>query len=381
MDKWLPGFANGTSPSSPCTCANGLGDKHGCDEGLRASTGGQACLWFSQGCSIGCDTCEGFDWGQQHAHGRAHCKSPIEPTLRHEAWTMNVAATPGSANDSYRYNPWRAPGTAPVMDPCGQAGGRYNWQPAGGDAVFANTSLASFGDFGSTLPRFPSARWFAGSHVEVAWAIRFNHGGGYQVTASLPCASGAVCAVLTCPLPRQYRLCPADEEPSEACFQRLPLPFDRTKQALVWNNGTRWPMGANAIFVDEGTVPAGSTCARLGPRPCHPHIAHRRGALLLSWARNPIPRVNDNNQGQQDAAACPGPNGASGLGCVQFPPPVRRRHACPTLRTASSARGCRAAVPRRLHGRGGLHARPPAVEHRRLGAGRVLGRLDARHDP
>ncbi len=71
------------------------------------------------------------------------------------------------------------------MDPCGQAGGRYNWQPAGGDAVFANPSLARFGDFGSTLPRFPGARWFAGSQVEVAWAIRYNHGGGYQASSPL----------------------------------------------------------------------------------------------------------------------------------------------------------------------------------------------------
>jgi hypothetical protein len=42
----------------------------------------------------------------------------------------------------------------------------------------------------------------------------------------------------------------------------------------------------------------------------------------FSWDRKPIPRVNDNNQGQQNAAACPGPNGTSGVGCVQFPPQV-----------------------------------------------------------
>ena len=61
----------------------------------------------------------------------------------------------------------------------------------------------------------------------------------------------------------QYRLCPAGEEPSEACFQRMPLPFDRTKQALLWNNGTRLPLAG--VFVDEGTTPAGSTCAPTRP--------------------------------------------------------------------------------------------------------------------
>ena len=55
---------------------------------------------------------------------------------------------------------------------------------------------------------------------------------------------------------------------------------------------------AQGVFVDRGPKPAGSM-----------------------WARNPIPRVNDNNQGQADAAACPGPDGTSGLGCVQFEPP------------------------------------------------------------
>ena len=29
----------------------------------------------------------------------------------------------GSANDTYRFHPWRAPGSAPVTDPCGTAGG------------------------------------------------------------------------------------------------------------------------------------------------------------------------------------------------------------------------------------------------------------------
>ena len=38
-----------------------------------------------------------------------------------------------SEEDSYRYNPWRAPGRAPVVDACGQAGGEYAFQNIGGD--------------------------------------------------------------------------------------------------------------------------------------------------------------------------------------------------------------------------------------------------------
>ena len=45
----------------------------------------------------------------------------------------------GTKEDAYRYNPWRAPGYAPVVDPCGQAGGEYNGQHIGGDSVFTTT--------------------------------------------------------------------------------------------------------------------------------------------------------------------------------------------------------------------------------------------------
>ena len=35
----------------------------------------------------------------------------INATLPREAWTMNVHAVEGSAEDRYRFNPWRAPGS------------------------------------------------------------------------------------------------------------------------------------------------------------------------------------------------------------------------------------------------------------------------------
>jgi hypothetical protein len=37
--------------------------------------------------------------------------------------TANRGAVPGSAKDIYKYNPWRSPGSAPVLDACGMAGG------------------------------------------------------------------------------------------------------------------------------------------------------------------------------------------------------------------------------------------------------------------
>lgn len=204
-----------------------------------------------------------------------YCNSTLQPTLPREAWHMNIDAVEGAQNDSYRFNPWRAPGHAPVVDACGQAGGKYKETPVGGDSVYSPTVHAQMGDLGSkVLPAGPpGAVWTAGASVKVSWGIRYNHGGGYQ-----------------------YRLCPAHEALTESCFQRMPLEFNQSQQALVWNNGTRYPI--KGVFVDKGTWPAGST-----------------------WARNPIPRVNDDNWGLHDESSCPGPNGRSGPGCMQFPAP------------------------------------------------------------
>eukprot|EP00756_Hemistasia_phaeocysticola_P046860 Hpha_TRINITY_DN206_c0_g1::TRINITY_DN206_c0_g1_i1::g.83750::m.83750 len=286
VDRSLPAFRDGRSPETPCTCSNGVGGPNagteGCDEGIRAG-GGQACLWFNQGCSIGCDKCTGEGPGvAPHADKIGfrvrYCNSTLEPTLPKKFWTMNLGAEEGSVNDSYRYNPWRAPGYAPVGDACGIAGGRLPSQPSGGDAVYTTTQYATLGDGSDVLPPMPGGTvWTAGSSAEVAWGIRYNHGGGYQ-----------------------YRLCPRgphlNNTISEECFQRMPLQFDRTKQALVWINGTRFPI--EGAFVDSGVWPVGST-----------------------WARNPVPRINDDNKGLQDFAGCPGPNGRSGPRCMQFPAP------------------------------------------------------------
>ena len=94
-----------------------------------------------------------------------------------------------------------------------------DYVPQWGDYV--PTRFAKHGDVGSLhLPIQPSGTvWKAGGVAEVVWQIGANHGGGYA-----------------------YRLCPLGEALTEACFQDHPLPFDQTKQALLFPNGTRLPI-------------------------------------------------------------------------------------------------------------------------------------------
>ena len=138
---------------------------------LNASNG-QSCYWFSNGCTVGCDACDGT---QNHVgHGnqkflykgmsaatlrsqnitldhpwnpapgdmqldpasiktleiKANCENPAgkptvcDPRLR----TANAHAECGGPQDIYYYSPWRAPGAAPVIDACGSAGGRFPGQ-------------------------------------------------------------------------------------------------------------------------------------------------------------------------------------------------------------------------------------------------------------
>lgn len=197
---------------------------------------------------------------------------------------MNRIAVAGSVNDTYRYNPWRAPGFAPVTDACGRAGGTDLAHKGPGVATYSDNEFAKMGDLGSTvLPPAPSGTvWAAGTAVEVSWGIRYNHGGGYA-----------------------YRLCPANASLTEECFMQTPLEFLRDKQALMWNNGTRLPI--NGTFVNEGTKPAGST-----------------------WAMNPIPRIDFNAHGSGQPVnftGCQFVNGVvTGQACRQFDAPCSWDH-------------------------------------------------------
>ena len=118
------------------------------------------------------------------------------------------------------------------------------------EGQYVNTTHARHGMKGTSLPPLDTGTvCTAGGEEPVVFAVKFNHGGGYS-----------------------YRLCPADEELTEACFQKHPLDF-APKQALLFPNGSTLDVSASAVFVNEGTSPAGSmwtrvalSAAGLGPR-------------------------------------------------------------------------------------------------------------------
>jgi len=261
--KWVP-VAGARNGNSGCSCTGSSG---GCDAGInRNQTNGQPCLWFSQGCSPGCKTCTG-----ENGHTTQPLCDNWMPPTNNDTRTRTEDPTDPT---SYLYTPWRAPGFAPVADACGLAGGTLPAHAGGGVAVFYPTPFAKQGDKGSEVLKKGLAMetWVAGTSVEVAFGIRYNHGGGYQ-----------------------YRLCPAAENLTEACFQQMPLEFDVTKQQLQWNNGTR--LSIPGTWVNKGTSPPGSV-----------------------WAMNPIPRIDwGGGGGSKDSGGCRGTR--RGKNCVNFKPP------------------------------------------------------------
>ena len=81
--------------------------------------------------------------------------------------------------------------------------------------------------------------------MHVSWSLTANHGGGYQVSHVSYCSTchvSPVPAVLYCTI-LQYRLCPADQALTEACFQKMPLEFVG-QQGFVWADGTDHWVGA-----------------------------------------------------------------------------------------------------------------------------------------
>ena len=217
--------------------------------GQLSGKNAQACYWFSNGCSIGCPECDGQTRGPLSIHaektdtcGKNYKATVCDPKFR----TVNTVAECGSDADTYYYSPWRAPGSAPVFDSCGMAGGTQNWGHYG--AQYKTSPNAKQGDLGSqTLPEYSTGvTWKAGELVNVSWSITANHGGGYQ-----------------------YRLCPKSENLTEECFQKMPLEFVGL-QGFEWGDGT--VVFFEGTYVSEGTIPAGST-----------------------WAMNPVPR-NDTLQ-------------------------------------------------------------------------------------
>lgn len=168
-----------------------------------------------------------------------------------------------TTQDYYFFSPWRAPGSAPVIDACGVAGGRLPGQGIGGaGAQYQNTTRAKRGDRGSSLPPMPSqATWQAGTAVEVGWTVQANHGGGYA-----------------------YRLAPAEAPLTEETFRKMALDFTGNS-ILRWGGNKDTQLEFNTTEkgweTREGTVPAGST-----------------------WRKNPIPSGLWQREGAQFEPVC-----------------------------------------------------------------------------
>lgn len=175
------------------------------------------------------------------------CSTPLNATVCEPSQrTVNTDAPCGGPTDYFYYSPWRRPGSAPVIDSCGSAGGRIAGQGAGDfGARYQNTTHAKIGDLGSNLPYIPSSvEWVAGNDYEVSWTLQANHGGGYS-----------------------YRLCPLGSTLDEECFKKLPLNFTGMSK-LRWGGKGGHSVMFNATYVTQGTSPEGSM-----------------------WAKNPIPRA------------------------------------------------------------------------------------------
>ena len=167
-------------------------------------------FWFSNGCDIGSGSCDGDtgqvldrnhfvyigngtvpSWGKEGIvpdpklvgktagyHYREPAFRPKDlkfpernATLPCELRTLNTGSECGGPDDFWYYAPWRAPGSAPVIDSCGVAGGRLPHTGEGSaGATYVNTTNAKLADKGSKLKPAPSGTvWTAGSVVEVAW--------------------------------------------------------------------------------------------------------------------------------------------------------------------------------------------------------------------
>ena len=132
---------------------------------------GQAGFYYSQGCSIGCPECD-------HISGRVQkdiCGLGMKATLPAYARSLNLASTPGSPEDIYKHNPWRAPGAAPIADVCGLAGGTPWAAEVGNAGDYTTTKFAHHGMNGSLLPKLDTGvRWQLGKTAEVTWQVLNN---------------------------------------------------------------------------------------------------------------------------------------------------------------------------------------------------------------
>ena len=242
-------------------CANVTGD---------ACNNGQASFWYSQGCFIGCPFCD-------HLSGRRQvdlCGLGMNATVNDPLQrSINRNATAGSPKDIYRHNPWRAPGSAPVGDVCGFAGGTPWGANVSEEGVYTETSFAHHGMRGGELPPLPGVAPPCGSSEASRsdMADPNNHGGGYQ-----------------------YRICKADEL-SEAYFQ---APLSSSESAR--RSSSQRNAAPHQGHVHRPGHAAGGAWSMLPIPPTWlPALPWRR----LQWEHGLVDGQNDRAQARQMAIA------------------------------------------------------------------------------
>lgn len=156
------------------------------------SCAGDMCLWFNDGCFIGCPNCSSIVATLPGTSGevpdrfiKPNCEKPtlMEPTLPEEFRTWNIG-NPSEYGDWTKYHPWRAPGYAPVSDPCGRAGANHE-QSGGGETPIGAKQF----DRGSLLPKHDLVtKWQSGQPAEVGWMVgSVRRGSFFSSSAPTPC--------------------------------------------------------------------------------------------------------------------------------------------------------------------------------------------------
>jgi len=163
---------------------------------------------------IGCPTCQA-NLDHKGCGGELCCTAEdglMEPTNNDPEFRTYDPYGESSDPDRYKYNPWRAPGKAPVNDPCGLASGGTN----AGTYAAVPAGYKS-GDKGTeVLPETEATLWQAGATATVGWALSAQHLGGYS-----------------------YRLCPKDSALTEECFQSNTLTFAGANSTIHFNDDSQ----------------------------------------------------------------------------------------------------------------------------------------------
>jgi len=186
---------------------------------------------------IGCPTCQA-DLDHKGCGGELCCSVEdglMEPTNNDPEFRTWDPHSQSKTPDQHKYNPWRAPGMAPVVDPCGIASGGKN--PNAYSAVPAGYEGGAKGS--EVLPETDATLWQAGATATVGWALSAQHSGGYS-----------------------YRLCPKDSDLTEACFQSNTLTFVGNS-SIHWNDDS----AADKKIVTRTYVAPDGTQWRTNPIP------------------------------------------------------------------------------------------------------------------